>query len=321
MRKVLASGILPTICAVVVTLAVYPRAQNVRFVRSQLTWYDRAGKKLGIIGNLADYGNVELSPDETRIAVGVLADIQSPTRDIWLVDVATGRHTSFTADPTDENWAIWSRDGRSLVFNSGRNGGLDLYQADAKSPGAVSGMALLVDRDAKWPVSWSTDGRYILYVTSGERPGNHIIVLPMFGDRKPVPYMRTENNNENWAAFSPDGKWIAFSSTESGQAEVYVAPFPEVPRGRKRLVSQTGGGSQARWRRDGTELYFLDADRRIVAAPVSVKGTELEIGELKRLFEARFPYGNYHAFDVTSDGQRFLVNTLVTSPGSVSAGH
>ncbi len=294
-------------------------AQGARFVRSQLTWFDRAGKKLGIVGGMADYGNVELSPDGTRIATAVLTDVQRPTRDIWLIEVASGRHTTFTSDASDENWAIWSRDGGSVVFNSGHNGGLDLYEAPAAATAGLPGSALLVDRDAKWPVSWSADGRYILYVISGQRPGNHILVLPLFGDRKPFPYMESDNT-ENWAAFSPDGKWVAYSSTESGQAEVYVAPFPAAPRARKWLVSR-GGGTQARWRRDGRELYFLSSDQQIVAAPIKENGPDLDVGELQPLFDAHFPYGQYHAFDVTADGQRFLVNTLVTPPGTVVAAH
>jgi Tol biopolymer transport system component len=290
-----------------------------RFVRSQLTWFDRTGKKLGVIGNMADYGNLELSPDGRRVVVAVLNDLERGTRDLWLVDVATGQHTAFTSEATDENWAIWSRDGRSLVFNSGRNGGLDLYQAASTVTSGFPGSALLVDRDAKWPVSWSADGRHLLYVVSGQRPGNHIFVLPLFGDKKPFPFMPTQET-ENWAAFSPDGKWVAYSWTESGQAEVYVAAFPPVAAGRKWLVSK-GGGTQARWRRDGKELYFLSSDRMIMAAAVDATASKFEINAAQPLFGARFPYGQYHAFDVASDGQRFLVNTLVTPPGTPVVAH
>jgi dipeptidyl aminopeptidase/acylaminoacyl peptidase len=290
-----------------------------RFVRSQLTWFDRTGKKLGVIGGMADYGNLELSPSADRVGVAVLSDLDRGTRDIWIVDVATGRHTAFTSDAADENWMLWSSDGRRLVFNSGRNGGLDLYQADATAVSAFPGEALLVDRDAKWPVSWSADGRYLLYVINGQRTGNDILVLPLFGDRKPFPFKQTAES-ENWAAFSPDGKWVAYSSTEAGDPEVYVSPFPPVPSGRRWLVSK-GGGTQARWRRDGKELYFLSPDRMIVAAAVSASGADFEVGALQPLFDIRLPYGQYHAFDVTADGQRFLVDTLVTLPGTSVIAH
>jgi Tol biopolymer transport system component len=117
--------------------------------------------------------------------------------------------------------------------------------------------------------------------------------------------------SENWAAFSPDGRWVAFSSTESGQVAVYVAPFPA--NGRRVRIS-TGGGSQARWRRDGRELYYLAEDRTLMAATLDTTGAEVRVQGVESLFRLTFPYGAYHAFDVTADGMRFLVNTTVVSP-------
>jgi Tol biopolymer transport system component len=288
-----------------------------RFVRSQLTWFDRTGKKLSVVGNMADYGNVELSPNGDKVAVAVLESLERGTRDIWIVEAATGAHAALTSEPGDENWALWSRDGRRLVFNSSRNGGLDLYQGNLPSAGL--GEPILVDDVAKWPVSWSADGRYMLYVVSTRTTGNDIMVLPLFGAKKPYPFKDTRDH-ENWASFSPDGKWVAYSSTESGPTEVYVSAFPPPASGRKWLISK-GGGSQARWRRDGRELYFLSTDRQIVAADVSVKGADFEVNDVKPLFDIKFPYAAYHAFDVTADGQRFLVNSLVTSPGSSAIAH
>jgi dipeptidyl aminopeptidase/acylaminoacyl peptidase len=311
-------GVLGALC---VAAAARPTAlqRSPPFSRSQLTWFDRAGKKVGVLGNMADYGNVELSPDGRRVAVAVMNDPQGGTHDLWLVDVASGQHTAFASEAADENWAIWSRDGRSLVFNSGRNGGLDLYQAAPTATSAFPGEPLLVDRDPKWPVSWSADGRFILYVISSQRTGNDILVLPLSGDRKPFPFLQTEAQ-ENWAAFSPDGRWVAYSSNESGQVEVYVAAFPPVASGRTWRVSK-GGGSQARWRRDGKELYFISSDRMIMAAAVNTNGSTIDVRAAQPLFEARFPYPAFHAFDVAADGQRFLVTTLVTPPGSPVIAH
>ena len=289
------------------------------FIRSQLIWFDRAGKKIGVVGNMADYGNVELSPDGRHIAVAVMNDPERGTHDLWHVDATTGQHTAFASEAADENWAIWSRDGRSLVFNSGRNGGLDLYQAAPTPTSAFPGEPLLVDRDAKWPVSWSADGRFILYVISSQRTGNDILVLPLSGDRKPFPFLQT-GAHENWAAFSPDGRWVAYSSDESGEVEVYVAAFPPAAAGSAWLVSK-GGGSQARWRRDGKELFFISSDRMIMAAAVTTKGATIEVRAAQPLFEARYPYGQYHAFDVSADGQRLLVTTVVTPPGSPVIAH
>jgi len=280
-------------------------------VRSQLVWVDRTGKKLSVVGELADMGNLELSPDNKQVAVAVLNEITG-TRDLWLYDVATGSRTRLDANVADENWLIWSPDGRRVAFNSQRTRGLDLYQA---SPRGDDRQELLVaDDDGKWPVSWSADGKYILYVTSSPGTANDIWVLPLTGDRKPYPFLKTESQ-ENWAAFSPNGKWVAYSSTASGQAEVYVTPFPKANP--KWLVSRNGG-FQARWRRDGRELFFMSPDSKLMAADVNSEGPDFEVSGVKTLFETHFPYAPYHAFDVAADGQRFLVNSLLLAPGGPS---
>jgi hypothetical protein len=281
-------------------------------VRSQLVWLDRAGRRSGVLGVLADYGNVELSPDGQRLAVAVL-DSTRGARELWMYDVASGSHTKFTSDLTDENWLIWSHDGKRVIFNSGRNHGLDLYQASSSGTGGEE--ALLVDRDAKWPVSWSPDGRFILYVINNQRTGNDVLVLPLFGDRKPFPFLQTAAA-ENWAAFSPDGAWVAYSSNESGDPEVYVARFPPTS-GRSWRIS-SGGGSQARWRRDGKELFYLAPGRVLMSAAIARLGSDFSAAPPQPLFEMRYAYGQYHAFDVTSDGQRFLVNSAVVLPGGPS---
>jgi len=276
-------------------------------VRSQLVWVDRAGKKLGAVGDLADLGNLELSPDGTQVAVAVLNEATG-TRDLWLYDVASGRRARLDANVADENWLIWSPDGRRVVFNSQRTRGLDLYQTLSHAGDRQE--LLLADDDGKWPVSWSADGRFILYVTSSPGTGNDIWVLPLSGDRKPYPFIKTVAQ-ENWAAFSPNGRWVAYSSTESGRAEVYVTPFPKSDS--KWLVSRAGG-FQARWRRDGKELFFMAPDSRLMAAAVNGAGQDFEVSGVKALFEAHFPYAPYHAFDVAADGQRFLVNSLLLGP-------
>jgi dipeptidyl aminopeptidase/acylaminoacyl peptidase len=280
-----------------------PRPQ----ILSRLTWFDRAGTRLGGIGPVADHGNLELSPDGSRVAVAV-TDHAHETRDIWIYDAKTGERTRFTSEPTDENWMIWSHDGSRVVLNSFGMEHLDLLEAPSKSAGPHT--TLLKDGVAKWPVSWSRDDRFVLYVTNSRDTSNDIWVLPLTGDRQPYAYLRTEAS-ENWATFSPDGKWVAFSSTMSGQIEVYVSRFPST--GQRWRVS-ADGGSQARWRRDGSEIFYLAPDRKVVAASVATTATEFTVTGYEPLFEIRHPYGAYHAFDVTEDATRFLVNTLVVSP-------
>lgn len=295
--------------ALLVAVPLLAQPQTRPQILSRLTWFDRSGMRLGGIGPVADHGNIELSPDGTRVAVAV-TDPRHETRDIWIYDARTGDRTRFTSEPTDENWLIWSGDGARVVLNSFGVEHLDLFEAPSRSIDPHT--TLLKDGVAKWPVSWSRDGRFVLFVTNNQATSNDIWVLPLTGERKPYPFLQTQAS-ENWAAFSPDGKWVAFSSTESGQIEVYVSPFPS--NGKRWRVS-ADGGSQARWRGDGSEIVYLAPDRTLMAAAVSTSGGELMVKGFEPLFEIRFPYGAYHAFDVTDDGKRFLVNTLVVNPGS-----
>ncbi len=294
---------------VLVAIPVLAQQQTRPQILSRLTWFDRAGTRLGGIGPVADHGNIELSPDGTRVAVAV-TDHAHETRDIWIYDAKTGERTRFTSEPADENWLIWSADGTRVVLNSFATDRLELFEAPARSIDPHT--TLLKDPVAKWPVSWSRDGRFVLFVTNSPATSNDIWVLPLTGDRQPYPYLRTEAS-ENWAAFSPDGKWVAFSSTVSGRIEVYVSRFPST--GQRWRVS-ADGGSQARWRRDGSEIFYLAPDRKVIAAAVTTTGDEFTLKGYDPLFEIRPPYGAYHAFDVTGDATRFLVNTLVVSPAS-----
>ena len=280
---------------------------------SQLTWFDRSGKELGTVGPVANHGNVELSPDGRQIAVTVL-NTSLGTRDIWLYNVAGSQRTRFTTSDADENWAIWSRDGRRIIFNSTRNGParLDLFEAPATTGNAPD----MLLQDGMWPLSWAPDGRHVLFVINSPRTGNDVMVLPLFGDRKPFAFAQSEDA-ENWATFSPDGRWVAFSSTETGGSEVWVARFPPTPAGMaaKRRVS-SDGGSQARWSRDGKEIFFIARDRSLMVAAVDDAGETLQVGSRRKLFEPRFYFLDSHGFDITADGQRLLVNTLVVSPAT-----
>src|SRR5262245_61714225 len=148
-------------------------------VRSQLEWFDRTGQEQGTLGGLGDYGNVELSPDGTRLAVTV-TDPAEGTHDIWFYDVATGERSRFTSDPADENWLIWSPDGTRVIYNRFSKEHLDLVLA----PSSGGDEELLVrGDDGIWPVSWSPDGRFILYVQNSRGTGNDLWLLPLAGDR------------------------------------------------------------------------------------------------------------------------------------------
>jgi eukaryotic-like serine/threonine-protein kinase len=277
-------------------------------ILSRLVWFDRAGQRVGALGPVADHGNLELSPDGTRVAVAVTDRAQS-TRDIWFYNVASGERTQFTMDPADENWLIWSPDGARVLLNSFTKDRLSLFEA--KSSAASERQSLLEGAEGKWPVSWSPDGRFVLYVTNNDRTSNDIWVLLRDGTGSPYPYLRTAAS-ENWAAFSPDGRWVVFSATESsGQPEVFVAPFPAPVR---RWRVSADGGSQARWSRGGKEIFYVAPNRMLMSVSITTTENAVDVSNYEPLFELQHPYGAYHAFDVTADGQRFLVNTLVVNP-------
>jgi Tol biopolymer transport system component len=277
--------------------------------RSRLTWFDRTGKELGPIGDEGNYGALALSRNGTHASVSML-DPERRTRDVWLVDLVRGLRTRFTFDPSNEEDSIWSPDGSRLVFNSNRKGPVDLYVKASKGAGAEE--LLFADDADKLPVSWSSDGRYVLYMRHDKETGFDLWALPMVGDRKPLPVAQTRFD-EGPGDFSPDGHWIAFASTESGRAEVYAAPFPGP--GGKVLVSSAGVDrtpfrAAPRWRQDGQEIVYVAPDGLLMAASVHRGGDTIEVGDVRPLFRLpALPHFTRRAFyGVTSDGQRFLIN-------------
>jgi eukaryotic-like serine/threonine-protein kinase len=287
---------------------------------TQLVWFDRSGKQLGALGDQARYGDLELTPDGGRVAVS-LFDRTRRGRDIWLFDIARGLRTHFTFDPSDDEASVWSPDGSRVVFNANRKGHLDLYLKASSGEGTEE--ELLSDSSDKVPLDWSPDGRFILFGV-GEpafQATTDLWVLPLFGDRKPFPFLQTPFS-EFPARFSADGRWIAYASNESGRKEIYVVPFPgrggapsaapalETP-GDKWQVS-TAGGSWPRWRSDGKEIFYLAPDKKLMSAMVNGSGSAFEVGAVRPLFDTRaLTIGNTGSmYDVSPDGQRFLVNTL-----------
>jgi Tol biopolymer transport system component len=267
---------------------------------SHLVWFDRTGKQIGVLGDPAAYSRLELSPDGKRASVRI-SDQASKGRYIWLYDVARGLRSRFTFDPADDLNSVWSPDSSRVVFSSRRKVFFDLYQK--ASSGAGSEEVLLEDNLDKFPMSWSPDGRFILYVSSGPSRGNDLFVLPLTGDRKPFPFLQTRFS-ESDGRFSPDGRWVAYSSNESGKNEVYVAPFPG-PGGKWQI--STVGGTEPAWNRNGRELFYRSGDKMMAVDIATQPG--FSAGAPRTLFEgqyasAPFPTTNY---DVLSDGQRSLM--------------
>ncbi len=278
---------------------------------SRLIWFDAAGRQLGTVGSPAAYGDLFLSPDGRRAAV-TLPDSSGGARDVWLVDITRDLMTRFTFDRAEDNSAVWSPDGTRLTFRSNRNGAFHLFEKPSNGSGVET--SLLADKSNMFPLGWSTDGRLLLYaaITSkeGATPQPDLWVLPSGGDKKPFPFLTTPFG-EVPARFSPDGRWVAYVSSESGRNQVYVVPFPGP--GGKWQISTQGGGAPV-WRRDGKEIFYMADDARLMAAAVSFTASGIEIGSERPLFQLR-PGGPRSFYDVAPDG-RFLVVSSTDKPDS-----
>jgi len=277
--------------------------------RRQLTWYDRQGKILGHPGEATARDELALSPDGTRVAEG-RTDSQG-TWGVWMLDLARGTNTRLSFEGGGGS-GTWSPDGTQIVFAPGGGQSTDLYRKPAD--GAGQGEVLLHSDGIKTPDDWSRDGRFLLFMQRGKTAGLDLWVLPLQGDHKPFPYLMTPFA-EAQGKFSPDGHWVVYTSNESGKREVYVQPFP-VSTGGKWPVSN-GGGGQPRWSRDGKELFYFTPDDTLMVVSVTTTGGTFQPGVPKALFRAPILGGSGGGpgtawrWDISPDGQRFLMNTTL----------
>ena len=278
---------------------------------TQLTWFDRQGEQLGTVGPIANYSVPWLSPDENRVAFSSAAPGGGDS-DIWLIDLARGTPTRFTFDPSPDLSPVWAPDGDRVLFTSLRDGHGNLYQRAASGGGADE---VLVQSDfSKMPNDWSADGKFILYQELNPTTSNDLWVFPVAGGQKQFPFLQTPFD-ERQGRFSPDGRWIAYTSNESGPWEVYVRSFPD--SGGKWQVSTNGGG-QPQWRRDGRELFYLSADRKVMSVEVRGSGPTFDAGTPKELFTLHIQsvglLGPRNFYAAARDGQRFLVVSVSGDP-------
>ncbi len=274
----------------------------------QLVWFDRSGKQISSVPGEDGYASPRISPDGQRLVFY----LDASGFDIWSYDMARGvkMPQTFGAASAQANiYPAWSPDGRWIAYSSYRDGKHLLYQ---KAADGSSNEEVLVEGTEryKFPTDWSPDGKILAY-QEGKQGGWAIMLLPLDGERRPYPFHETQFS-EREAAFSPDGKWLAYVSNESGEYKVYVAPFPG-PGGKWQV--SPGGGYSPRWRRDGRELFYFSPDNRLMAADVRASATSVEVGAVKTLFETR-SYGVFGLFDVTADGQRFIVPYEAGQPGT-----
>jgi Tol biopolymer transport system component len=274
--------------------------------KSQLTWFNRNGGTTGAIGTPGAFANPCISQDGRRLAFEQ-TDRDGRHIDIWIHELATNGTTRFTFGPGLNEIPVWSPDGKRIVYGSSRKLNFSMYQKNADGSGSEHEIADLGGQaEGVW--DWSRDDRYVL-----ARKDNELWYLAL-PDFQAKPYLQPKWILRN-AQFSPDTKWVAYSSNETGNWEVYVSPFPS---GTSKWQVSRGGG-EPRWRRDGKELFYLSAEGKMMAVPVRL-GTSFEAGSPLVLFQThlRQPISaqDVFSYDVTGDGQRFLVNTKVDEPNA-----
>jgi eukaryotic-like serine/threonine-protein kinase len=272
-------------------------------VRRQLAWFDRSGNPLGTLGEADDemLSSPSISPDGRRVAID---RISQGNRDVWIED--STRLTRFTYDSGGDAFPQWSPDGKTIVFDSNRRGQRDLFMKKVAGTGTEE--LLYGSMQSKAVNDWSRDGRYILFLSNDPKTTRDLWILPLDGDRKPYPFLKTEF--EEWRGqFSPDGHWVMYQSNESGRYEIYVRPFQG--SGRQWQIS-TGGGISPRWSKDGRELYYVAPDSRLMAVQVKESASTFEFGGAVPLFQSKMLGGGSEVaqgwqYDVANDG-RFLMN-------------
>jgi Tol biopolymer transport system component len=275
----------------------------------QLGWVDAQGKPSGILGDPGQYFWPSISPDGSQIAAAMAGN--QGNVDIWVIDVNRGNNRRLTYDPAVEMFPIWSPDGKRIIFASTRSGHRDLYVHNADGSG--EDQLLFKSEEDKIPTGLSKDGKDLLFASNDPKTHSDIWVLSMEpqgpnGDRKATPFLRTEFSDAN-ARFSPDGRWVAYTSNESGPPEIYVRPFvPGVEAsGEKHMVSKRGGVFPW-WR--GKQLLFLNPGGSMMAADVTLAPT-FQAGTPQMLFQAPMsPNTQVGGGDISSDGKRFLYVVL-----------
>jgi serine/threonine-protein kinase len=276
-----------------------------------LVWVDRQGRVEPVTDERQAFASLRLSPDGRQLAVDVETSTNS---DIWLYDLTRGTRNRLTFEK-DNFRPVWTPDGRHLIFSSNREGLMNLFRKSVNGSGDAERLMPSVF-GWQFPTGVSPDGRFVAFAQEEPETGWDLWVVPLEGDgaREPQPFVRTRFF-EAQAAFSPDGRWLAYISNESGRYEVHVRPFPGP--GRRWQVS-TNGGREPLWSRDGRDLFYREAGamavgklRKMMVVPVRTQPT-FEAGSPRVLFEGRYMEGRLGPpeYDVTPDGQRFVMVQL-----------
>ncbi|MFZ0758408.1 MAG: protein kinase [Candidatus Sulfotelmatobacter sp.] len=285
-------------------------------LQGRLQWFDRSGNSLGSVGPVAVYDSVKISPDGKNILAEV-QDPQSNTSDLWSYPASGGVGTRLTFSPGIKEFAVWSPDGKYIAYTCLPDGKSGICRKPGDGSGTEERLATLGSdsRDAAL-VDWSPDGRYL---SLNEKLAGALrtedLIFPLFGDRNSFPAAAVGADQYD-GKFSPDGRWFAYFSYESGRPEVYVVPFPGP--GGKFQISQNGGWN-VQWDKKG-HLYFLTMGNLLMQADLATSGNSLQVKALHPLFQATLPSFRDPFFDVSADGSRFLVVTSADPNASRSIG-
>jgi Tol biopolymer transport system component len=278
--------------------------QTDRGVGSQLSFFDRAGKKLGSIGEPGGYSQVALSPDDKRVVL--LVDEADGDSDFWILSTENGTRQRFTFTAanagTRRSQPVWSPDGRRLFYAIEQDGVVTIHVKQTDGGGVEEKVLEIPGRDI-WPYDISRDGQWLLFGQEADDSNEDLWIHPLTGDGEPRPLFETPF--DEWpGTISPDGRWLALDSDESGRREVYVIPFPD--GGGKWQISRTGGRFP-RWSGDGSELFFQDPEGGIIAVPMDLAGEKFAAGEPKRLFQSFMLSGSMGDFAPARAGDRLMV--------------
>jgi len=277
----------------------------------QFVWVDRKGVELGRVGDPGSYTELALSPDGSRLAYTAFDGTQN---DIWVRDLRRGVAMRLTTDASAEVWPVWSPDGSHIAYSSDREGLFGLWQKSSSGTGAEE--KLYVEKGANLgAMNWTPDGRYLAFSAFPQGGKADTKLLPVQGgERKPLDVL-VEKAAEMSPAFSPDGRFLAYRSDESGRNEIYVQTYPAT--GAKWTIS-TQGGSSPQWRGDGKELFYKAPDDTVYAVPITL-APSFDAGTPVALFKKRLePNGIVrNRWVVSADGQKFLLDALVTDRSDI----
>ncbi|HEV2491117.1 MAG TPA: protein kinase, partial [Candidatus Acidoferrales bacterium] len=267
---------------------------------SRVLWFGRSGNQIGESGTPGDFATVSISPDGNRLAVGML----QPNA-VWVFDIPRDTKTRVTFNAATNGQPAWLSEGKSVGFFTNRSGQNHIYQKAADGTGVAT--PVVADDAAEMYPNFTFDGRYVIFERQTTQSNSHIEIwaMPLFGERKMFSVVQSEFD-AIWPSVSPDGKWLAYTSAESGRDEIYIVPFLH---GSGKWLVSTSGGTRPRWRRDGKELFYLSAENKIVSAEIFESGSGITVGNVRPLFQASPASNPGWSFDVSADGKKFVIVT------------